>query len=122
MGDQITNVEMGNGQVEISEGAMWQVKLMSRTERKNLLPGVKSIRGRDQRIDRHSRPSCAHATLKSHHSCTRARRAARTRVFSIYNKIYKSPFITDIRWSASGTEIRTPIERRTVRGTADTCS
>ena len=43
-------------------------------------------------------------------------------VFSIYNKIYKSPFITDIRWSASGTEIRTPIERRTVRGTADTCS
>ena len=24
MGDQITNVEMGNGQVEISEGAMWR--------------------------------------------------------------------------------------------------
>ena len=64
MGDQITNVEMGNGQVEISEGAMWRVKLMSRTERKNLLPGVKSIRGRDQRIDRHSRPSC-HMRLSS---------------------------------------------------------
>ena len=77
MGDQITNVEMGNGQVEISEGAMWRVKLMSRTERKNLLPGVKSIRGRDQRIDRHSRPSC-HMRLSSlitHESCTRARRA-----------------------------------------------
>ena len=55
MGDQITNVEMGNanGQVEISEGAMWRVKLMSRTERKNLLPGVKEI----MTIDRHSRPS-----------------------------------------------------------------
>ena len=84
---------------------------LSRTERKNLLPGVKEI----MTIDRHSRPSWRHVTLM----CTRARR---TRVFSIYNKIYKSPFITDIRWSASGTEIRTPIERRTVRGTADTCS
>ena len=30
MGDQITNVEMGNGQVEISEGAMWRVKLHCR--------------------------------------------------------------------------------------------
>ena len=53
MGDQITNVETGNGQVEISEGAMWRVKFMSRTERKNLLPGVKEI----MTIDRHSRPS-----------------------------------------------------------------
>ena len=53
MGDQITNVEMGNGQVEISEGAMWRVKLMSRTERKNLLPGVKLKE--IMTIDRHSR-------------------------------------------------------------------
>ena len=54
MGDQITNVEMGNGQVEISEGAMWRVKLMSRTERKNLLPGVKEIMTIDPVIrDRH---------------------------------------------------------------------
>ena len=33
MGDQITNVEMGNGQVEISEGAMWRVKLHCREPR-----------------------------------------------------------------------------------------
>ena len=60
MGDQITNVEMGNGQVEISEGAMWRfvagevdVENREKEPRANLLPGVKEI----MTIDRHSRPS-----------------------------------------------------------------
>ena len=91
---------------------------LSRTERKNLLPGVKEI----MTIDRHSRPSC-HMRLSSLITHVRGPGARPARGYFLFiTRFKKSPFITDIRWSASGTEIRTPIERRTVRGTADTCS
>ena len=50
----------------------------------------------DQRIDRHSRPS--HEVVRS--VITHAG------VFSIYNKIYKSPFITDFYYGHTVVRVR----------------